>query len=395
MPQQDSPAATAAPQVSLHASLAPDVPPTKLPGTGRLLSIDALRGFDMFWIMGADVFFRALGRWYGEPVQSLADTQLEHAAWEGFRFYDLIFPLFLFLVGVVLPFSIRSHERRGESDRQVAGRIVRRVALLFLLGLISNGLLRFEFADLRIAGVLQRIAICYGIAALIVWRNPVPVQAAAVVVILLGYWATLLFVPVPGGRAGDYSKPGNLSGYVDRHYLPGKIMDAYYGDGDNEGLLSTVPAVATTLIGALAGALLLGSTRPWTKVALLIVAGLACLGAGWGWSASFPIIKNIWTSSFVLFAAGWSLLLLALFYTVIDVLGFRRWSYFFAVIGANAITIYVAARFIDFRHMAEFFLEGVARLSGGFGPVVLAAGVLLFKWLFLDILYRNKVYLRV
>jgi predicted acyltransferase len=160
-------------------------------------------------------------------------------------------------------------------------------------------------------------------------------------------------------------------------------------------LVSTVPAVGTTLIGALAGAALLSGAGAWKKVAGLTVAGLVCLGVGWGWSASFPIIKNLWTSSFVLFAAGWSLLLLALFYTVIDVLGWKRWSYFFAVIGANAITIYMLPRFIDFRFTAEALLEGTAGLVGDFAPVLMAFGVLLLKWLFLDLLYRNRIYLRV
>ncbi len=361
----------------------------------RLRSIDALRGFDMFWIMGADSFFQALGRWWGEPLVGLTSTQLEHVEWEGFRFYDLIFPLFLFLVGVVIPFSIRSHERRGESSGQVTARIVRRVALLFLLGLVANGLLRFQVGDLRIAGVLQRIAICYGAAALLVWKLPLRVQVALVGAILLGYWAFFATVAPPGGKAGDYSKEGNLAGWIDRNYLPGRIMEAYYGDGDNEGLISTVPAVGTTLIGALAGAALLSSAGPWKKVAGLAIAGLICLGAGWGWSASFPIIKNLWTSSFVLFAAGWSLLLMAVFYAVIDVLGWKRWSYFFAVIGANAITIYMLPRFVDFQFTADALLEGMAELSGDFAPVLMAFGVLALKWLFLDLLYRNRIYLRV
>jgi predicted acyltransferase len=363
----------------------------------RLLSIDALRGFDMFWIMGADTFFRALGRWWGGPLEALAAKQLEHAEWEGFRFYDLIFPLFLFLVGVVIPFSVRSHERRGESPRAVGLRIIRRVALLVGLGLVSNGLLRFEFADLRYAGVLQRIGVCYGVAAFLAWRTGVRTQAIMAATILLGYWALMALIPVPGGEAGDLSPEGNLSGYVDRQVLPGRIMEAYYGHGDNEGLLSTIPAVATTLLGALAGAWLLSGRGGWAKVGGLLAAGGLCVAAGFGWGEVFPIIKNLWTSSFVLVAAGYSLLLLALFYCVIDVLGWRGWlAFFFAVIGANAITIYVVPRFLDFGKMSTFFLEGVARHSGeGFGPVVLALGVLAFKWLFLLYLYRRGYFLRV
>jgi predicted acyltransferase len=359
------------------------------------MSIDALRGFDMFWIMGGDAFFMALGAWWGEPLHGLTSTQLEHVEWEGFRFYDLIFPLFLFLVGVVAPFSIRSHERRGESDGRVAWRIARRVALLFFLGLVCNGFFQFHFGTMRYAGVLQRIALCYGATALIVWKTRPPAWALTIAGILLGYWAVLALVPVPGGTAGDFSKQGNLAGYVDRHVLPGRILKPYYGDGDNEGILSTVPAVATSLLGALAGAWLLSSRRPWAKVGGLFVAGATALAIGTAWGLVFPVIKNLWTSSFVLVAGGWSLILLATFYAVIDVMQLRRWSYVFAVIGANAIAIYVVPQFVDFDQMAEFFLAGAARLSGSFGPVLLAAGVLVCKWLLLDVLYRHRYFLRV
>jgi predicted acyltransferase len=391
-----TPAISPEPAVIVATPPEPRSTPTPAPAaTGRLLSIDALRGFDMFWIMGADSFFQALGKWYGEPLFGLTSTQLEHAEWEGFRFYDLIFPLFLFLVGVVAPFSIRSHERRGESNGRVAWRIARRVALLFLLGLVCNGLLRFQFGTLRYAGVLQRIALCYGATAFVVWKTKPRTWALTALAILLGYWALLALVPVPGGHAGDFSKQGNLAGYVDRQLLPGRIVEEYYGYGDNEGLLSTIPAVATALIGALAGAWLLGTARPWSKVGGLLAAGLVALGLGTAWGQVFPIIKNLWTSSFVLVAGGWSLLLLALFYAVIDVIGLRRWSYVFAVIGANAIAIFLVPRFVDFRHMAEFFLTGAARLSGDFGPVLLAAGALVCKWLFLDVLYRHRYFFRV
>lgn len=370
--------------------------PTKLTPTPRLLSIDALRGFDMFWIIGGDAFFRALGRWYGEPLEAVTERQLEHVAWEGFVFYDLIFPLFLFLVGVVIPFSIRSHRARGDSGWALAGRIGRRVVLLIVLGLVYNGFLQFDFENQRYAGVLQRIGICYGLAALLVWGLGVRAQAILTAAILLGYWALLGLVAPPGGHAADYSKAGNLAGWVDREYLPGKIIEAYYGDGDNEGLLSTIPAVATALLGALAGQWLLSDRKPWAKVGGLAAAGLACLALGSLWGLGFPIIKNLWTSSFVLVAGGWSLVLLGVFYAVVDVLGARWLAFPFAVIGANAITIYVVPSFLDFEHFTRFFLGGVARLSGeGLAPVILAGGVLVFEWVFLYMLWRNRLFLRV
>jgi predicted acyltransferase len=364
----------------------------------RLMSVDALRGFDMMWIVGGDRLVHALTAWRGGPLAAGIDTQFHHVEWEGFRFYDLIFPLFLFLVGVVLPFSVGKLVANGPAAAY--RRVLRRTLVLFALGLLCNGILRFDWENLRIAGVLQRIAICYGIAAVIDLNTSVRGKVAVVVVILLGYWALLALVAAPGGSVGDFSKVGNLAGWVDRAYLPGKIMKSYYGFGDNEGLLSTIPAVATTLLGVLAGHWLRSNRGSWPKAAGLAGAGLASLAVGHAWGELFPIVKNLWTSSFVLVAAGWSLLLLAAFYTLIDVLGWRKWAFFFVVIGVNAITIFVVPRFVDFNGMAEFFLTGVYRLAETHGSealrvVVAAAGALLAKWLFLLVLYRQKMFLRV
>ena len=361
--------------------------------TPRILSVDALRGFDMFWIMGGDRFVQVLLGLSGLSIAPVLSDQFEHVAWEGFRFYDLIFPLFLFLVGCVLPYSLDKH---SDSPRAAYLRIFRRTLTLFILGLICNRVLDFKFDELRIAGVLQRIGICYGIAALICVHLRVRGQFIAVVAILVGYWCILAFVPVPGGRAGDFSPEGNLCGYLDRNFLPGKIKKEYYGFGDNEGLLSTLPAIATVLLGALAGAWLKSSVMPWTKVAGLAAAGLSALLLGYTWGLTFPIIKILWTSSFVLVAGGWSLLLLALFYALIDVIGWRKWAFFWIVIGANAITIYVVPRFIDFDgKLAKFFLTGVSELSGNASVLVLVTGALAAKWLFLWYLYRQRIFLRL
>lgn len=362
------------------------------PAQARLLSIDALRGFDMFWIVGGDALGRAIFSRIDSPLAERLATQLTHVEWEGFRFYDLIFPLFLFLVGCVIPYSLS----RFQSQPQAAFlRIAKRTALLFLLGLVCNGLLNFQFAELRIAGVLQRIAICYGIAACLYLVLSLRGQIAVIVATLLGYWAVLTLVPVPGGVAGDLSKEGNLAGYLDRLLLPGKIMEPYYGFGDNEGLLSTLPAVVTVLLGALAGQWLRSGYSSWQKAGGLFAAGVIGVLLGTGWGLQFPIIKNLWTSSFVVLTAGWSLLLLGLFYTLIDVLKWQRWAFFWVVIGVNAITIFIVPRFVDFRHMSRFFLDGVASLSGDWGPVVLVAGAMAAKWLLLYYLYRNRIFLRL
>jgi predicted acyltransferase len=374
----------------------------------RLRSIDALRGFDMFWIIGGDALFKAfdkwppahdvfvaIGQWLHIPGNNWVSEQLTHVEWEGFRFYDLIFPLFLFLVGVVIPFS-RSSDQGGGSHRAAYWRIARRVALLFALGLLGNRIFDLDWPNLRIAGVLQRIAICYGVAALIALHTGWRAQAAIVAGILLGYWAVLHFVAAPGGVAGDLSMEHNLAGWIDRQYLPGAIKKEYYGYGDNEGLLSTVPAIATALIGVLAGHWLRSMQSPLTKTVGLAAAGATLLAAGWAWSHVFPIIKILWTSSYVLVAGGFSLLLLALFYGIIDGLRWQAWAFFFVVIGANAIVIYVVPRFVDFGAMSRFFLKGAAQhAEPELGPVILICGKLALEWLFLLYLYRNKLFLRV
>jgi predicted acyltransferase len=272
---------------------------------------------------------------------------------------------------------------------------------------VYYGLLQFNPPDQqRYVGVLQRIAVCYFFAALIYLNVRWPGQVILLVVILVGYWALLALVAPPDSVAGDYSKEHNLSGWVDRNYLPGKIFKDYYQYGDNEGLLSTIPAIGTALLGVLAGEWLRSRRSKWLNLLGLLVAGGVCLGLGYVWSMKlqppyqFPLIKNIWTSSFVLWAGGWSFLLLALFYGIIDVLRLRAWSFFFVVIGMNAITIYVAERILDFPRLSQFFLGGVAKYSGMWlgspaQEVVLAAGAVALAWLLLLHLYRHKIFLRV
>ncbi|QEH35069.1 hypothetical protein OJF2_36140 [Aquisphaera giovannonii] len=369
------------------------------PPSARVLSIDALRGFDMFWIVGGDDLARSLCAWWGTPQAKELNEQFEHVDWAGFRFYDLIFPLFLFLVGAVLPYSLAKYQGTDGSKRGPLLRIARRVLVLYLLGLVYSGLLNFNF-PMRMTGVLPRIAFCYGAAAVIFLFTTVRARAILFAAILLGYWALLALVPAPEtGKRGDYAKETNLAGWVDRHYLPGKIFDGYYKYGDNEGLLSMIPAVATALLGVMAGTWLRTDRNPWLKVVALIAAGAASVALGYAWGEVFPIIKNLWTSSFVLVAGGFSLMLLGLFYAIIDVVKLRGWAFFFVVIGMNAITIYLASSFIPFDRIAGKLLGGTARIANGYSPglrdVILAVGVLALEWLLLLDLYRRRIFLRV
>jgi len=368
----------------------------------RVLSIDALRGFDMFWIIGGGAVFESFVKIWPNRVTETIHQQLEHVEWAGFHFEDLIFPTFVFLVGAVMPFSISKRLERGQSSLVLHLHVIKRTAALLFLGLLFNELQRFNWAEMRWLGVLQRIALCYFFAALIVIHTRWRTQAIIIAVILLAYWAATMLVPVPWGVGadgitpkyvvGDLTPQRCLSSYIDQKLIPGEL---YYGYGDNEGLFSTLPAICTALLGALAGCWLRSNRSGSQKTAGLAMAGVACVAVGYLWGLAFPIIKILWTSSYVLFAGGWSLLLLALFYWVIDVLGFKKWAFFFVVIGMNPITIYFLQRFVDFGGIAEFFLSGVAAHADIYAALILPLGALMVRWLLLWFLYRHKIFFKV
>ncbi|GAG69805.1 unnamed protein product [marine sediment metagenome] len=250
--------------------------------------------------------------------------------------------------------------------------------------------MKFDFENLRCASVLARIGLGYLFAGLIVLNTSVRGQLVWCVGILLGYWGALMWIPVPGIGAGDLSPGNTLADYIDRGLLPGRL---YHGVRDPEGIFSTIPAISTALMGALAGHWLRRSDRSGQRKALIVLlAGGLCLAVGQFWNPWFPINKNLWSSSFVLYAGGWSLLFLGIFYLVIDVWGWTRWSFFFVVIGMNAITIYLLGEFIDFRALGEFVFAGS---SGSLKKELLPSTGLLLQWLLLYGMYRRKLFLKV
>lgn len=381
----------------MAATTSPETPAlaNKPAGGSRLESLDALRGFDMFWIIGGDSLVQALNAWKPCDSTNWLATQLTHVKWDGFHFCDLIFPLFLFIAGVTMPYSLSGKLEQGASKGSLYWRVIRRVLLLVFLGMVCNGLLRFDWPRTRYPSVLGRIGLAWGLAAVIVLNTRVRGQIIALATLLLGYWAAMKLIPVPGVGAGVLTLKGSLAGYIDHHLIPGKL---YKGVHDPEGLLATIPAVGTALLGALAGHWLRSARSPGIgRCVGLAAAGLACLGLSKLWDPWFPINKNLWTSSFVLHAGGWSLLLLSIFYLVIDVFRLRRWAFVFVVIGVNPITIYVArGRFIDFEQPAHSLFDGLLKNASPQAQAVwLAIAVLAIEWLFLYFLYRKKVFLRV
>jgi len=364
----------------------------------RLLSLDALRGFDMLWIAGGEGLIISLAALTGWPALVWAAGQMEHVAWEGFRFYDMIFPLFLFIAGVSMPFSILKRKHRGESMNNLYMHLLKRMIILVLLGFVVNGFLRLDFENQRYASVLGRIGIAWFLAAIIVLNTQVRGQIIWFAGILLAYWAIMKLVPVPGFGAGVLTPEGNLGAFIDQKLLPGKLCCYTYGD--NEGIISTIPAVCTALLGALTGHLLISGDKRLTglkKGLLLLAAGIISLIIGKLWSYNFPIIKNLWTSTFVLFAGGWSLILLGVFYLVIDVWGYKTWAFPFVVIGLNSITIYLLrAGIMDFWQMGEYFFGGIAHFfSEHAQAVIISLGAVLAMWTVLYILYRNKIFLKI
>ena len=394
---------------------------------GRVISVDALRGFDMFWIIGGEQVARALEGFGGGPVVSAIAEQLRHVEWAGFHFFDGIFPLFLFLTGVSIVFSL---ERILHSGGRLAAvkRIVRRSVLLFGLGVFYYGGVSKAWPDVALSGVLPRIAICYLVAALLcVWLTRRSVAVAAVIC-LVSYWAAMTFVPLPDVQlkhetlgkkgsqleakpptvlladvsttvTGTFEEGHNLAHYVDYRWLPGRKRNLYY---TNEGLLSTLPALATTLFGVMAGWLLVcQSLSGRQKVARLLCAGLFAISLGMLWSVQFPIIKRIWTSSFCLVASGFACILLGVFYLLVDVWNQRKWCEPFVWIGSNALVLYLCESLVDFEALAARFTGGDVRLfldgalGKGTGNLVTALVALILPVLLARFLYERRIFIRL
>ena len=359
------------------------------------MSVDALRGLDMFFIVGMEEVIEALSEMF--PMKPTLNASLQHAPWAGFHFYDLIFPLFAFIIGVSLVFS-QSKAVATEGKGAASLKTLRRGMILFLLGILTYHGIADGLDRVRLLGVLQRLALCSTAAGLaFIWLNT-RALVALTVTLLVGYWAMLTFIPVPGFGAGDFSEGHNLTNWFDKMYLPFRKWD---GDHDPEGVLSTLPAIASSLLGVFAGLLIRNpAVEPMRKVRLLLFWGFAGIAAALLWHLQFPIIKKIWTSSFVLLTAGISAVLLGSFYYVIDVRNYRNWCRPFVWIGMNAITIYLIANVVSFDGLAKRFLGGnvgafFEGLQHGLGDLMIALLGLGFSFLICRFLYHRKIFLRV
>lgn len=382
----------------------------------RLYSLDALRGADMLCIMGFSSAVIAVCQIFGFGADCWLAEQMTHVAWHGLRQHDTIFPLFLFLAGASWPFSYASQVAKGYSTVGISLRIVKRALLLIFLGAVSRKLFAFDFADVRYDSVLAHIGTCWAGAAFVFlifksWRTRIAVAFSLMIV----HWLVLFLFRAPdaqallgstdpeiakivgayAGTADDgFSFVGNVAGWIDRTFMPGVLYEKVF---DPDGLLAKLTGTALALLGMVAGGIVREQSLSGNRKTLLLAgAGAVALVVCLSWQQWCPVNKKIWTSTFVLASAAYSYFALALFYWIIDVKGCRRWTFFFRVIGMNAITIYMLMRIVDFYGLSRFFLSGVA----GWGDkpwqaFVFMTGKIAIEWLLLWYLYRKKTFLRV
>lgn len=382
----------------------PNIKSKSIPDTkSRLQSLDALRGFDMFWIISAEVIIHGLSQATNFPVFNWMSAQLHHSPWDGFTFYDMIFPLFIFIAGVSMPFSFgKQFEKSGVNKLLVKKSIYRslfkRTIILILLGMIINHAQNLSgYENTRFASVLGRIGLSCFFAAVIFLNTNLRGQVISFFILLLGYWAALKLIPVPGFGAGVLTPEGNLPAYIDRMFLPGQVLRKVY---DPEGILSTIPAIATALLGVFGGQFLRHSFDKINKLRkglILFIVGIILLLLGLLWNQVFPINKNMWTSSFVLYAGGWSVLLLSVFYLVIDVWEMRKWSMPLVWIGMNSILIYMASHgVLNFESSSQFLFGGLINLTPEIWHLTwLWVGVAIIQFAGLYFLYKKRLFWKI
>ncbi|HZR18223.1 MAG TPA: DUF5009 domain-containing protein [Verrucomicrobiae bacterium] len=409
------------------ASVSPTIAHTPVqtaspPATRRLMSLDALRGFDMFWIVGGEELIHALYKAWPNGFTRMVDVQMDHQPWAGVHFYDLIFPLFVFMVGASIVFSLtKTIEQVGKAA--ALKRILIRSIILYCFGLLVYGGISKGIDEIRWMGVLQRIALCYLFTGVLFCMLRPKGLVVACASLLLGYWVLTSLIPIrdfnletshlqalglePNSPEthrrflsttnmvrGKFDDGLNLTQQIDFQYLPGHRWDGAY---DPEGILSTLPAIGTCLLGVFAGLLLRnGKISDQKKVAYLVIAGAGGVVVGFLWGLEFPVIKKIWTSSYVLVAAGYACLFLAAFYQMIEIWQWRKWCTPFVWIGMNPITIYLSFHLISFGHYANLVVGGPVRGAfGQWGDMVTALATVALSFGLVRFLYQRKLFLRL
>lgn len=358
----------------------------------RLYSLDALRGFDMFWITGGGYLAAIISKMTGAEWLGI---QMEHVEWEGFRFFDLIFPLFMFISGVAITFAVKGKLEKHVPRKKLAWKVFTRFIFLIILGLLYNGVFRRGFEGARFASVLGQIGTGYFFASLIVlYFDSFKSRLYWIGGILTAFGIIHLLIPVPGFGPGVLTPDGCINGYIDRMLLPGKL---YGGTFDPEGILCCLSATGVTLIGTIAGSILRDKKlSDWKKTGYMAGAGVSLIVFAVILSTFYPIIKACWTSTFNILTGGIGFILLALFYLVIDHWGFRKWAFYFRIIGMNSIFVYLFTRIIDVGSVARFFTGWIANSFGESGQeLFFAISSLAVVWLLLYYMYKKEIFIRV
>jgi len=384
------------------------------PHNGRLHSLDALRGFDMFWIAGGDGIIHALAAATGWQFFMTLSAQMEHVKWEGFHFYDLIFPLFLFIMGVSIPYSLITKTENGTPRKTIYKKIFTRFGILFIFGLIYNQVWIKDWIHPRVGSVLGEIAFGYLFASLIVLHSPKLRSVLFWLAVILVVNAMIQFlVPVPGFGAGSFTPQGSVNYYIDKLFMPGSFLYYITADGTTyglsrvrppdafpmygvEGFLDWFSVIIIALMGVIAGFNLRNhKLSQYRKVGILLATGFGCLLSALILKRWYPIIKLLQTDTFYIFAGGFCFILLACFYLLIDVWKIRKWSFFFKVIGMNAITIYMGFQLIKVDNTSNILVGGLAKYMGPYGQVFISVVTVTLVWISLYALYRKKIFLKV
>jgi predicted acyltransferase len=360
------------------------------PPSSRLVSLDAFRGFIMFWIVGGSSLVLGIQALAHNRLIDTLVQQLNHSPWEGLRFYDCIWPSFMLMVGVSIPFA---YARRSltQTHSQMVRQAVRRFLVLFLLGSMRESVNLGSPRLIELSSALQPIAVAYLVAFLLV-RKPWRLQAIVGASIFLGYGLLLAFVPVPGVGAGSYQKNANLVYAVDLGLLGHRASESVFKEGWGT-VLSTIPSISTTILGLLLGQLLRTPLSAKTKMRMIAVIGVCGLILGYVVSIFVPVVMKMWTVSYGILSASWACLMFLVFYWMIDDRGHRKWALLFVVIGTNALPVYLCESVTRLSQIVGIFTKAPAEAMGSFGPLFAALAFIVAEWLILFWMYKRKLFL--
>ena len=359
----------------------------------RLISVDALRGFDMFWIMGGHPIFLGLDNVFHNSITGFIKQQFDHVEWFGFNFWDIIMPLFLFLAGVSMVFSFKKRLAQENAQKAIWIHTIKRVAILWLLGMIVQGkLLTYDIDKIELySNTLQAIASGYLIATILTLYLPVKGQIAATAALMIAFWGILL-IPINGSTEGAYSQWGNVAYLFDR-----RVLGQFHDGQDYTWIISSLNFGATTMLGVFSGYMLQSEKPAIVKFRNIVLYGVLLIAGGLLMNVWHPIIKKIWTSSFVLYSGGICALMLAIFYLVIDVYRFRWGTKWLVILGSNAILGYVAWHLFEpaFTRVSAVFVDGMKRFIGDWYQTVLYIGSFLVIFLILRFMYNRKMFIKI